>query len=249
MHLKPKLTNMNIWDMSEEAKALKGDLDIDGNEQISLREICGVLGFERDSLTPHNQSHEGEALDPFDSSIFVEGAEVEVLCRSKWRAASIISPEIDGNGYLEVKLYDEDITLRVLKKELRESKIHRSVHKAHERLRRNPMLQEAVVDLLDRLLHKDPSFLAMQANNKSKAESYLRRQRSHAEKALRRIREDPDRSLQMGVNYTKSNHQIDGRRQLLSRSDRGMSDLKEERQVDGHEWDAIMNRIFLEKFF
>ena len=90
---------------------------------------------------------------------------------------------------------------------------------------------------------------AMQANNKSKAESYLRRQRSHAEKALRRIREDPDRSLQMGVNYTKSNHQIDGRRQLLSRSDRGMSDLKEERQVDGHEWDAIMNRIFLEKFF
>ena len=67
--------------MSEEAKALKGDLDIDGNEQISLREICGVLGFERDSLTPHNQSHEGEALDPFDSSIFVEGAEVEVLSK------------------------------------------------------------------------------------------------------------------------------------------------------------------------
>ena len=199
---------------------------------------------ELDDVVPVSQGSLGGA-----ETIFVEGAEVEVLCRSKWRAASIISPEIDANGYLEVKLYDEDITLRVLKKELRESKIHRSVHKAHERLRRNPMLQEAVVDLLDRLLHKDPSFLAMQANNKSKAESYLRRQRSHAEKALRRIREDPDRSLQMGVNYTKSNHQIDGRRQLLSRSDRGMSDLKEERQVDGHEWDAIMNRIFLEKFF
>ena len=257
----PPLDNVNVFDMHEESKELYKDLDLDGNSNLSMQEICTVLGFEEPKLEASSERVEEpeELLEELDVDAEVDVRTGKIQGKGMWEPGKIIKrnedevcigfPEQRKVVTFRIKLRDSrrPEPIDIPEEDVRPSKVRKSVYSAHERLRKHPMLQEAVFDLLDRLLHKKQEFVALKAKDSKKAEGHRKRLKTEAENALKLIREKEIESLNQAVKLTTKDPHLS---RMESPDCDGASDAEnDEGNVTHEDWSKIMNTIFLEKLF
>jgi len=219
------LMTVNVTDMQSKKTELFELIDVDGNGKIDMFELCTMLLRFQPPPIPCMDilSSSSTSTSPFSSS-----------------PSSSSSTTTTTTSFQDIVTSKKSTDNAIL---------------AHEMLREFPMLQEALIELVEKLLHHEPLFIILKYKNNKLAYHYLLFILKLVEMSLLQIRNGiPILDMDVTLSFKDKIFNYYYYLKIFHPSSSSISNISSSSTttttaISKQEWDKVMNRIFLEKFF